>query len=202
MIETRLDDVALDYGRARLHGAVRGTLRLADGDLTSRRFSIAGSELVAERFGVTAPSGNETGWWARLRVPAADLELGPARRARGRFELALRDTRPLVAMIDQRRDLPRWMERALAFEDAQVSGRFAWRVGEFALPSFVSKREESSALGSARLRRHELGARILLTWKTLQAGVEIVGGQRRLHLRDAATWFADTAPAAAPPPQR
>lgn len=199
-VEVRIDGADVAYATARLHGDLRLAAKLRDGDLTSRVFTLDGTEITAERFHSSAASGDERGWWAKVALPSARLELGEARRAQGAFTIALRDTGPLVALYDAKRGLPRWAERVLTVDGAAATGTFELSHGELVLPRFTSTRGDAAAVGSLRLARGAASARLLLTWKNLAAGVELRDGTRTLHLRDARAWFArDEPPAEASP---
>ncbi len=200
-LEMRLAGVDVAYSAARLRGEVRATVELKDGDLASRRFALGGTEIVAERFRTQSAAGDEQGWWARASLPAATLELGKPLRVQGKFSVALRDTGPLVAVYNERRDLPRWAERALTFDDANAEGTFDWHAGELALPAFSTAHGDAGAVGSLRLRQGRADARLLLSWKALTAGIELKDGARTIHLRGARDWY-EGSPAAPPAAKR
>ncbi len=194
-IALRFEPARLRWADLELGGRITSELVLAGGDLEARRFDVTGTRLELSDF--TAPklatktTATPIGWWADVSLGESELALGPPVSLAGEFSARMRDTGPLVAFLELRRDLPSWAERALTVEKARATGRFRARPGLFNLE------ELATAAFGAQLRARldfagaERRGKLLVSWRRLAIGVGLVGNERKVHLRDAEEWFAE-----------
>jgi len=174
-------------GRAELDVAVAG------GDFAERRLDLGGTRLLLADFAspALAPVAGAPGskWWMQLRVDEGSVALGPPLAVRSRFQTRLRDTAPLVALFETRRDLPGWAERLLTEEDVRAEGTLYAGPGRLDI-----ERIETDLFGgklSMRLRfaGHERRGKLLLAWRRLALGAGFDGEARELRFHDAREWF-------------
>ena len=181
-----LDDLSFE-------GRIDLEVPMSSRDLLGRRFDLAGARLDLSGFRVPpakgAPPDIRNDWWASTVLREAELELGPSGALSGSYSLKMRDSVPLVQLYSARKDLPGWVKSLLTVPDVDAEGSFRWRPGEIRLESLETRLREArvrARLAMAPTRRH---GQLLLEWKGLSLGVELVEGQRRLKIRRAREWF-------------
>ena len=117
---------------------VRGTDVSADlqldvavprGDLGARRLELGGSRLQLTQ--VRVPGGGKN-WWADLRVKSGSVQMpreGSVTESAvdAEIEANLADSRPILALVVERRKSFRWLERLLTFENLDLRGTFRTR---------------------------------------------------------------------------
>jgi hypothetical protein len=192
-IRIAASDLALEVADQRLSGGLDARLRLSEPDLVApASFSLAGSTIRLRDFAATTAAGDRVaGWWGEVDLREGDLELGRPLRLTAGFDAKLRDTRPLVAFYDLRRDLPEWAERLLTIEGLSASGDLDWHGDRFALRRGRVPLAHGEVLAEADLAGAERRARLLLTWRRLAVGVELEGDRRDLKLVGAREWYAE-----------
>ncbi|MCM2270000.1 MAG: hypothetical protein NDJ75_07850 [Thermoanaerobaculia bacterium] len=192
-VAARFDRLDLRWADLDFAGRAELDLAVAGGDLAERRLELAGTRLLLADF--ATPSLRKPGeaapanWWMQLRVDEGEVRLGPPFAVSSRFQTRLRDTAPLVALFETRRDLPRWAERLLTEEDVRATGSL--RAGPRTLDL---ERIDTELLGgklSMRMRFAgvERRGRLLLAWRRLALGAGFDGEARELRFHDAREWF-------------
>lgn len=192
-VEARFDDVRLRWGGLDFAGRVEMKLAVAGGDFEARRLDVGGTRLLLADFAAPdfVSESASSKWWMQLLVDGGSVSFGPPLVVESRFQTRLRDTAPLVALFETRRDLPRWAERLLTEEDLRATGRLRAGPEEFEI-----ERIDTELLGgklSMRLRfaGEERQGKLLLAWRRLALGAGFEGDRRELHLSNAREWFGD-----------
>jgi hypothetical protein len=182
-----------------LSGDLEADLRLAEPDLATPAFSIAGSKLALREVAAVTSAGDRVrGWWGEVSLARGRVVLARPASLGGLFDARLSDTRPMVAFYELRRDLPEWGERLLTVENVSASGGFEWTPGRLRIDDTTVPLAHGEVRAKLDLDRTSRRGRMLLSWRSLAVGVELEGGERSLRLRDAREWYAsEQAPAAA-----
>jgi hypothetical protein len=192
-IAARFEKLDLRWGDVEFTGRADLDIAVAGGDLGERRLELGGTRLLLADFASPslAKSGAAAGskWWMQLRVDEGSVALGPPLSVRSRFQTRLRDTAPLVALFETRRDLPGWAERLLTEEDVRATGVFAAGPGRLEL-----ERIDTELLGGKLSMRllyagDERRGKLLLAWRRLALGAGFEGAERELRFHDARDWF-------------
>lgn len=194
-IRITASELGLDVAGQRVTGALESALRLSEPELGNpASFSLAGSKIRLRDFATTTRNGDDVaGWWGEVELHEGRLVLGRPLHLTAGFAAKLRDTRPLVAFYDLRRDLPEWAERLLTIEGLSASGEFDWRGDRFALTGGRVPLAHGEVLAEAVLAGAERRARLLLTWRRLVVGVDLQGDRRDLKLLGVREWWDSTA---------
>ena len=159
-----------------------------DLDLVAGRFDVAGSRLDVGPARVA--SGGErrsTGWWARVRVPAGTVTLAPPGGLAfdAAIEAQMRDTAPVVALLEQRVPKLAWFDRLLTVSDVAVSGRVAARGSGLDLRSLHVRGGEDDELelrADLRLAGDAGTGAAYVRYRALDAAVELDSGRREWSL--------------------
>jgi hypothetical protein len=190
-IRIAASDLEVELSGQRIRGGLDTRLRLSEPDLTSpASFSLDGSEIRLRNFSASTANGDRVAdWWGEVDLHDGRLELGRPLRLSAGFDAKLRDTRPLVAFYDLRRDLPEWAERLLTVEGLSASGELDWHGDRFALRGGRIPLANGEVLAEADLAGADRRARLLLTWRRLAVGLELIGERRDLHLVGSRQWY-------------
>ncbi len=199
LIQVRGERVRLLARGQHLAGDLEADIRLSEPDLRAGAFSLAGTRVALRRVTAETSGGDEVrDWWGDATLTAGRIDLRPPLSFAGDFTAKLADTRPLIAFYEIRRDLSDWTERLLTVEGLSATGSFEWSVGRFALRRGFVPLNRGELRARFLLEGGESRGRLLARWRRLVVGVELAGGKRTVHLRDAQGWFdADPEPAAA-----
>jgi len=194
-LDLQFDSVDLDWRGHEFTGRVDAQIPIAGGNVVERRLELDGTRVALKDFAApslaSAGGAAPSGWWMQLLLDKGSIDLGPPVSVGGEFGLRLRDTAPLLAIFETRRDLPRWAERILSKEDVHASGAFRGRPGDLSLD-----RLETELLGGRlRARLHFAGAdragKLMLGWRRLAIGVGFRGAAREIRVRDTRDWFEE-----------
>jgi hypothetical protein len=197
-IEARFERARVRWGELELAGRIESRIEIVGGDIESRRLDVSGSRVLLADFRSPQLTPNERpaaaglpqGWWGDLAFERGELALGPPVEAEATFRARVRDTSPLVALFELRRDLPRWAERALNVEDVGATGRFragpaSFHLEELQSPVFGGVLHARAAFAGRTTRRGQL----LLSWRRFHLGAGFDGDRREVRLRNARDWF-------------
>jgi hypothetical protein len=166
---------------------------LARGDLQERRFEIAEATITVDNAVNEALDHKEQEkrgpWWCSLKLTQGTLVFGRPMTASGAMAVKMRDIRPVVAVINEFSDPPRWISllpdvknidgsmivdadgTATAVKDADITG------------------ESLQMLGSLRLAEKKANGRIYVKYKGVAAGIGFDHGKSSLHLVKPREWF-------------
>jgi hypothetical protein len=155
-------------------------------DLTGTRIRLEGGEISAP--GSTAPRGEEP-WWLRALIEEGTFTPGRPVILDARLELALRDSRPLLALIETRRDLPGWLERALYVEGVGATGRLETGQGYVELAPFALAGEDLEVRGRIRFAEPRRQGVIYVRHGRFDLGIELTPEGSDLKVLRPRKWF-------------
>jgi hypothetical protein len=166
-------------------------LALSGADLAAGAFSLGGSKLALRNVAATTSAGGRVAdWWGEVDVVEGRISLRKPFESSGTLRARAADSRPLVAFYELKRDLPQWAERALLIENVRLEARYRVAPGALRLDDVrVPLPPNGEARAQVELERERRHARLLLTWRRFDLGVEIVGAKRDLRLINAREWF-------------
>lgn len=198
------------YGEIDLRADVRLDGRLSEVRLAEGRIGLAGTRLEIEKVSTRRrgrPHGS--GWWGRFRLPTGHLQMALAQPVGAaavlEAELAgeLRDTGPLVALIEQHRPGLSWLRGLLTVHDIAASSRVRIegpRISFADLEVTGGRKEQLEILGQLDLAPSEPSGVVFARWRRLSAAVALAAGERGWKLRDSRKWYDARAPLHRPPP--
>ncbi len=194
-IDVASDDAALRWNGIDFSGKLETKLVVSGGDVRARRLELDGTRLMLKDFAAPQLAAPEraapVAWWMQLDLVKGRVALGPPLTAGGSFALRMRDTAPILALFETRRDLPKWAERVLEKQDVKATGSFHGAPRDLTLDDL-----QTELLGgklSARL--HFAGAdrtgKLLLAWQRVALGVGFRGSARELRVVKAREWYEE-----------
>ena len=173
---------------------------LARGDLKHRRFEVPEATVTIENVVNEKPKKKDRGpWWCSLKVEQATLALGTPLAAQGSVALKMRDTRPIMALIEELSDPPGWFGLVPEVENIDGSMSFAMDGAGTAAKGMSITGESLEILGWLQLAEKKADGRIYAKYKILAAGVALDRGKSSIHVVKPRKWF-DAQPTAPPAP--
>lgn len=197
-------DGSVDNGQLQLHGRAlrlavagmrfRGDLqldaRLRRGNLQSGEFALAGSRIHLRNVAFSEPGGiSSSGWWAQVNVQDGRASWKKPAALSGRINARMKDVGFLLAMFASRSSYPQWVTPLVDAGQAQASGRIAWHGKQLLLDDVAAQNERFAVNARLRLQDGSRQGDLLLAWGRLEAGLELQGERRKLHLLRARQWY-------------
>ncbi|PJK11747.1 hypothetical protein CO614_07320 [Lysobacteraceae bacterium NML120232] len=197
-------DGSVDNGQLQLYGRAvqigmagmrfRGDLqldgRLRRGNLQRGEFALAGSRIRLSNVAFSEPGGSSSsGWWAEVNVQDGRVSWKKPAAISGRINARMKDVGFLLAMFAARSHYPQWVTRVVDEGQAYASGRVAWRGNLLVLDDMAARNDRFSVNARLRLQGSQRQGDLLLGWGKLEAGLELQGERRELHLLRARQWY-------------
>lgn len=174
----------------RMRGNIAIDARLRRGDLQARHFSLGGSTVQLRNVGFTEADGStHDGWWATLQMPSGDVRWAKRNQVGATLDARMKDVGFLLALFSDRADYPPWIGRLVDDGQARLKGRLQWQGETLVLDRMQAANDRFQVEGRFRLRGQQRTGDLYAKWGVLGAGMEIDGGQRRMHLKGAREWF-------------
>ena len=159
-------------------------ISVVDGTLGEMILDIGGSELRLDNVRVigASESFNEKNWAAKLMLTRAETTLTNPFRLKAEAGLHMTDSRPIVAMLGNQKNRPKWAKRMLTIED--VNGTVALDfVNPRLIISTASMDSDNIELGAkAVIDKDQRNGVIYVRYKKLDIIVKIADGKRNIDL--------------------
>ena len=199
-------DAAGEVGRGTVRIAGRGTrmhlagvqlrgdidldLKLRRADLKRRLFVADGSTVQVRNVGFSEPGGeSRRGWWARVTLDRARLDVDRPISAGGGADVTMKDVGFLLALFSRQKEYPAWVYRLVDAGQAQVRGRVQWRDDVLVLDRMQAHNDRYDMMARLRLQGAQRQGDLYARWRALSVGMEVQGSQRKLHLVRAKAWY-------------
>ncbi|TLF51964.1 hypothetical protein FEI13_06965 [Halomonas urmiana] len=196
-LQLHASDARLAFDEQILEGNLALEARLADGDLDTLRFDVAGSTLSMRDVHLENASGGlSRGWWARLEVPEGEMHWTAPLALDARLDLAMRDSGLLVNLfLDAARER-HWLRDRLTLGEVRGQARVMLDDDTLRLEDLtVRGGGRLELLANIALRDSQLAGRALARYGPFRLGIELDGERRRWQLRNVRDWYASGRPA-------
>ena len=179
-------------------------LRFDQVQLASGAAELSGSSLEIDEVRVVrAGASVDEGWWGKLRLPAATvvkprgLEPLPA-RLEGLLEAELRDTGPVVALLEGRMPKLGWIDGLLTVENVEGTTEVRAEGRELGLRNLEmtgGAKGRLELLAELEFEERTPEGLFFARWGKLSAALELVEGERDWKLTGSRRWFEEKAAA-------
>jgi len=174
---------------------------LTRGDLQERHFEIAEATVTVDNAvneSLEQKKQEKRGpWWCSLKLTQGTLAFGRPMTASGTMAVKMRDIRPVVAIINEFSDPPKWMSLLPDVENIDGSMAVDADGTTTAVKDVDITGESLQMLGSLRLAEKKANGRIYVKYKGVAAGIGLDHGKSSIHLVKPREWF-DEQPAGPP----
>lgn len=165
-------------------------LQLRRADLKRHSFVADGSTVEFRNLSFREPGGeSRSGWWAKLKLARARLDIDKPISAGGSADVAMKDVGFLLALFSRKKDYPKWVFKLVDAGQAQVDGRVQWQDDVLILDRMQAHNERFDLAARLRLQGKRRSGQLYAEWGVLSMGVEARDGARQFHLIRAKQWY-------------
>ena len=191
--------VAVRLNDLELAGTLDLDAKLASADL--RKFALHGTRLSLD--GVTlretgaeaeTASPAPAGWWTRLELPRATMNLAKPLSIAGSVRLSMKDSGLLLALFSRRKRYLRWFSGLLTVEDIEAQGDVSLGRGGLVLDRLVATGRQVELRSRLRLSRDRRRGCLFIRHGRKAVGIELREGQRDYKLVRPLKWFESCGP--------
>ncbi|TWT22623.1 hypothetical protein FQY83_06305 [Luteimonas marina] len=172
-----------------LRGDVAIDGRLRRGSLERGNFELGGTRVSARNLAFTDRGTSRTGWWATLDLDGGHVAWKQPSSAGGKLRARMKDVDFLLAMFADRADYPAWIGKVVDAGEVRLDGRWEWRGDTLVLDRMRAENERFQLDARMKLQGRDRSGDLYAKWGVLGVGVELQGGERKLHLRKAREWY-------------
>ncbi len=202
------DDVTARFDAADLAFDFTLDAPLREARLTEHVYDFSGARLALRDLGIAeaAPAkgtrwSSERTWWATFEVPRGQALVGRPEYLDAEVTLAAADASAVVRLVSQRKELPGWLQKALALPDVRGGGRLRLGLGSLALEPMSLAAGRHFEVGMRWHRRSDgSDGALFAAWRDLSVGFRFDAESRELVPFGARDWFAGAAAATAEDP--
>jgi len=174
----------------RLTGDVVVDGRLRGGDLQAGNLDLSGTSVQLRNVSFVERDGRtQGGWWGTLDVGGGHVEWRRPATVRGRIDARMKDVGFLLALFSDRGGYPAWIGKLVDSGQARMQGQLLWQGDTLVLDRMHAANDRLVVDARMRLQGQNQTGDLYAKWGVLGVGVELQGGERKLHLRNAREWY-------------
>jgi hypothetical protein len=159
-------------------------------DLERRRFVLDGSRVDLSSVSFSGDRGHaRDGWWTRIELDQARIDLDEPLEARGRARMQMSDVGFLIALYSRNKSWPGWLEKIVDEGEATVSGEVGWSRKGLVLDDMIASNERFEVRARMRMHDQRREGSLYARWGALSLGAELNGENKDLHLIKARQWY-------------
>ena len=184
-----------------LHSDVTLEAKLNDARLEDGTIDLSGTKLTIDNTIIERRSGaRDTGWWGKVQVPDGRLV-----KKIGGIELGtldcfvtseLRDSGPLLALIEKKVPKLVWFDRLLTVENVEANGRIQLQGPDFQLRDLEvtgGRKSRLELLAELDVEGKASSGVVFARWGKLTAAVSLDEGERDWKLTRSRAWYEEQA---------
>lgn len=189
-LRVRGRDTALSFADLAMRGDVDVRTQLKRADLERRSFVLDGSRVDLRSVSFTGNRGQaRDGWWTRIELEEARIDLDAPLEARGRARMQMSDVGFLLALYSRNKPFPKWVEKIVDEGEANVTGEFAWSNRTLVFDDVIGSNERFEVRARMRMRDKQREGSLYARWGVLSLGAGLDGDEKDLHFMKARQWF-------------
>jgi len=179
-------DLTMNGGAARfeditLEGNVHIFAPLREGRASDLRFDVSGTRI---EIGSANPP-----WKGSIRLPVSRMKFSEPMQVKARAQLALQDTRPLVAVFDAYHDLPGILQRLMIIRDVRGTADFEMGKDSVEITDLEVEGRGFHSLADLTFGKGGRDGILYLRLHGFSLGVDLRGGKKDLKLLLPRRWF-------------
>ncbi|GMQ76638.1 MAG: hypothetical protein BMS9Abin01_1925 [Gammaproteobacteria bacterium] len=182
--------VIMQFSNMTMTGDLKVHTRLQNGDMKARSFDMSGTKVELRNAYVgTAKIGTDTTWWAQLELPKGKGAFTTPAQLDARIEMRLRDSRPVVVFLAEKKGIVRWFKNTLTVKDIKARADFRMNGETIEVEDIEMTGDQLQILGELDISRREFAAVLYAQLKNLKVGIELKDGRKKIKLSKAKPWF-------------
>ncbi|KPN17497.1 hypothetical protein AO715_05500 [Xanthomonas sp. Mitacek01] len=193
-MRVRGQGVRVALGPSRLSGDVDLDSRLTRMQKVGRRYVIDALALQLDGVRLDGSDGGDAPWWARMALEDGTLTWGQPFEVTGRGRLDMRDVSVLLGLFAERSVFPRWIGNLIDSGEAHATGQLRLRDRELVFDRVQASNDRIDLQARLRINDGTPDGDLYARWGVLGMGVELQGGDRKLHIAGARNWYESRPP--------
>lgn len=184
------DDVRVIANGVPMQADLSIAAHLDRGDLARRTFEISSTTVRVTDVRELEAGGSEADpWWAELELEGGTATLTRPLSARGAIRLRMHDTRPVVAIIGNFTQPPKWLSLMPNIKNVEGTMNVTVDHPTMAAEDVAINGDSLEVLGSLRVVEKRADGKIYVKYKGVAAGIGLDGGKSSIHLMKPRQWF-------------
>jgi len=187
-------NVRVALGPSQLSGNVELDSRLTRMQRVGRRYRIDALAVRLDGVRLDGSGGDDAPWWARLALEDGTLDWREPFEVSGRGRVDMRDVSVLLGLFAERSVFPRWIGNLIDSGEAHATGDLRLRGNELVFDRVQAGNDRIDMQARLRIADGTPDGDLYARWGVLGMGVELQGGDRRLHIAGARDWYESRPP--------
>lgn len=187
-VELRGKQIRARFGDLYITGDLLVATHLADADVETRWFDLSGSRMTLDRVAIGDQRGT---WWAHFELPEGNVRWSKPLGLDVRGTAKVRDSRPIIALVAQKKLLLRWMKPLLAVQDLELALGLRSNDDVLSVEDFVLIGKGLEVRADLELVDRTARGFVFFDRGPLSAGLELTDGERDWKLRHARRWYEE-----------
>jgi len=193
-MRVRGQGVRVALGPSRLSGDVDLDSRLSRMQKVGRRYVIDALALQLDGVRLDGSGAGAAPWWARMALEDGTLTWAQPFEVSGRGRLDMRDVSVLLGLFAERTAFPRWIGNLIDSGEVHATGQLRLRDRELVFDRVQASNDRVDLQARLRLLDGTPDGDLYARWGVLGMGVELQGGDRKLHIAGARDWYESRPP--------
>ncbi|MCD9095715.1 hypothetical protein LU699_05085 [Luteimonas fraxinea] len=193
-MRVRGQDVRVALGPSQLSGNVDLDSRLSRMQRVGRRYKIDAMALRLDGVRLDGSGGDDAPWWAKLALENGTLDWREPFEVTGRGRVDMRDVSVLLGLFAERSVFPRWIGNLIDSGEAHATGDLRLRGNELVFDRVQASNDRIDMQARLRIADGTPNGDLYARWGVLGMGVELQGGDRKLHIAGARDWYESRPP--------
>ncbi|MFQ6021595.1 MAG: hypothetical protein ACE5NW_02635 [Acidiferrobacterales bacterium] len=189
-VEFRAERIVAQFRNVTMAGDMTLHAHLKNGDLKARTFDIGDTKLELNNMYVgTAKIGTDTTWWARLSLPQAKMQVTTPAQLEARIEMEMRDSRPVVVLLSEKKGIVRWFKNLLTVTDIKTRADFKMDGKAVEVEDLEMTGDRLKILGELDIFQRQVAGVFYAKLRALSVAVELRDGKKKWRISKARPWF-------------
>lgn len=189
-IDLNANRVIAQFSNITFAGDMKVNARLRGSNIESRRFDMSGTEVEFKNIYIGAAKiGTDNTWWMRLALPKGEGEFTAPAKLDAEFEMSMRDSRPVVVFLAEKKGIVRWFKNILTVKDIKAQADFKMDGQAIEVEDLEMTGEKLEILGELDIFAQQFAGVFFAQLRKLKVGVELGGGRKKFKLSKARPWF-------------
>lgn len=192
-IDLTADDMQLTANGVPMQSDLAVHAKLDSGLLQTREFTVSNTTIsVTDTVNLARPqSADAEPWWATVELAQGQAVLDRPLAASGSLRLKMRDSKPIIAVISELTDPPRWLSLVPTVTNVEGTMDVTYGASAMAADEVTVSGDSLEILGWLHIVEKRPDGRIFIKYKGLAAGIGLDDGRSKIHLVKPRQWFED-----------
>ena len=189
-IEFDVERVIIQFAGVTLATDLKVRTRLKNGDIPSRTFEMEGTKVeLNNAYLGSGKIGTDNTWWARLALPKAKGQFTTPAQLDARVEMRLRDLRPVVVFLAEKKKIVRWFNKLLTVKDIEAGADFKMEGKAIEVADLEMTGDRFEVLGELDIFSRQFAGVFYTRLHGLSVAVELTDTKKKWKLVNSRPWF-------------